>query len=572
MLVFAANFDNWPKLWVGIVDKNFPGLLVTLDFATFFYEDIVDEDDDGNFARHLYAYGWLGACAILAAVFGIVWGCLAKYPIGRVIFTRAALTIGHIMMIPIGLGLMPMALCTYDGCWSGVDVNQMIILILSMAVFLIYLVFLPYYNLQHVKKHLISQDPVMHEKFIQLREIEFVLQISSTWLTEQHYIYSNYRRTYWRCYHKGIYQIFILILIVVHAALGQSLWTKMMIYTIMAGSMAAYTSALPVYRCLTSSWLYALTWWMVAANSFMGLLRAVDYKSDSMVDSNFAQVISMMNIVIIIFAFFLIFSSVVFCLRWPTNINSIKELNIAYRDLLVDLRNAQKMILTLRGLASYQFVRAPPIEKMLDLLRDHYVLLYKEKHSLQFTVLEQMDALSYLLDEVVQNTLLPCERLEKNFPLLLEVGKRRGHNQILMNPLKRRILLKLYFLRIFTKNLNLHAWSSGDQFNMIGKNRKEMGLADFAKENTETMGDINEQILVSSDDDVANDVANLEQLEETLMDPLMAQVHEAALTYNVQVLENLREQAIDEENATALKVIEDALEAAEMNQKVEIDK
>lgn len=45
----------------------------------------------------------------------------------------------------------------------------------------------------------------MHEKFIQLREIEFVLQISSTWLTEQHYIYSNYRRTYWRCYHKGIY-------------------------------------------------------------------------------------------------------------------------------------------------------------------------------------------------------------------------------------------------------------------------------------------------------------------------------------------------------------------------------
>ena len=107
---------------------------------------------------------------------------------------------------------------------------------------------------------------------------------------------------------------------------------------------------------------------------------------------------------------------------------------------------------------------------------------------------------------------------------------------------------------------------------MIGKNRKEMGLADFAKENTETMGDINEQILVSSDDDVANDVANLEQLEETLMDPLMAQVHEAALTYNVQVLENLREQAIDEENATALKVIEDALEAAEMNQKVEIDK
>ena len=90
----------------------------------------------------------------------------------------------------------------------------------------------------------------------------------------------------------------------------------------------------------------------------------------------------MMNIVIIIFAFFLVFSSIIFCLRWPTNLNSIKELNIAYRHLLVDLRNAQKMILTLRSLASYQFVRAEPIEQMIDLLRDHYVLLYKEKHSL----------------------------------------------------------------------------------------------------------------------------------------------------------------------------------------------
>ena len=203
MLVFAANFDNWPKLWVGIVDDNFPGLVVTLDFATFFYEDIID-DDDGNM-RHLYAYGWIGVCALLFGLSCCIWMCLAKFPIGRVLFTRGALTVGHVMMIPVGLGLLPTALCTYDGCWAGADINSIIILVLSLVVFFVYLVFLPYYNIQHVRKHLITEDPVMHEKFVQLREIEFVLQISSTWLTEQHYIYSNYRRTYLRCYHKGLY-------------------------------------------------------------------------------------------------------------------------------------------------------------------------------------------------------------------------------------------------------------------------------------------------------------------------------------------------------------------------------
>jgi len=135
-----------------------------------------------------------------------------------------------------------------------------------------------------------------------------------------------------------------------------------------------------------------------------------------------------------------------------------------------------------------------------------------------------MDALAFLLEEVVKKTLLPCERLEKNYPLLLEVGKRRGHNQILMNPTKRRILLKLYFLRIFTKSLNLHSWSTGDQYNMVGKNRKEIGLADFAKE--DTIGgemDGSEKIVLSSEEeDPVQELVNLDQnVEETLMDPLM---------------------------------------------------
>jgi hypothetical protein len=58
-------------------------------------------------------------------------------------------------------------------------------------------------------------------------------------------------------------------------------------------------------------------------------------------------------------------------------------------------------------MANYQFVRIRPIEKMLELLREHYLLLYREKHVLQFTVLEQMDVLAFLLEKVREKSLLP---------------------------------------------------------------------------------------------------------------------------------------------------------------------
>ena len=93
-----------------------------------------------------------------------------------------------------------------------------------------------------------------------------------------------------------------------------------------------------------------------------------------------------------------------------------------------------------------------------------------------------------------------------------------------MNPLKRRILLKLYFLRIFTKNLNLTSWTAGDQYNMVGKNRKEIGLADFAKDET-VAGDMEEtgKIILSSGEGSLSQIEKLdERVEETLMDPLMA--------------------------------------------------
>jgi hypothetical protein len=173
--------------------------------------------------------------------------------------------------------------------------------------------------------------------------MEFVLKISTTWLTQEHYIYANYRRTWLRVYHRGVYQLFVLMLLLFHAGLNSgtvSVQAKMGLFLLVTCLMALYTTVLPVYRCVSSSAIYMLCWWTLAANCFMGFLRSIDYDSQSMVDENFYQIIGLVNLTCAILIGFVVLVSIALCLQWPVNLRKIKDLNIAYRHLLIDLRNA----------------------------------------------------------------------------------------------------------------------------------------------------------------------------------------------------------------------------------------
>jgi hypothetical protein len=142
---------------------------------------------------------------------------------------------------------------------------------------------------------------------------------------------------------------------------------------------------------------------------------------------------------------------------------------------MVDLRNAQKMIMRLRTLQTHRFVHKEPIRDMILLLGRHYELLYNEKHFLQYTVLEQMEELGFLEKLVKTNTLLPCKKLEQDLDLVTYVIRRRWQEQCLMNHKKRRILLKLFFLRWFTRGLKTVPWladqNSQDQFSIISEHQ-----------------------------------------------------------------------------------------------------
>lgn len=442
-LVYLSNYDNWPTLWTAIVKSSIVNLLA-VDFASYNYDDLVDDSDQ----RVLYTVLWLLFSYAALIGYFLVRFVMSVTVLFKVKFQRVAFAIAVVMYLPAAIGIIPASICTYGGCWDS-PFPTVLLLLFAIGVFVVYFIGFPVYLILHARSHIITPDSEAHEEFVRLRETEFVLQVSHNWLTDKYYMFSSFRLNYGRIYNKPISLLVMIALVIVHATLGGHVAAKMLVMCCICCGFALYLTFIPAYRCMSSSWLQMAVWWIAAVNASIGYFKAEGYDSELLVDTNLTLFLSVINMIGICLIGFVLFFCVIFALKWPVHMSTIKELALGYRYLLNDLRNAQRMILVLRSLRSFQFVRAQNIVEMVSLLREHYLLLYRERHALQYTVLEQMDVLSFLKDRVDRFSLLPCRRLEENFDLLVKLFKRRTREQVLINPLKRRLLLKLFILKMF---------------------------------------------------------------------------------------------------------------------------
>mmetsp|Transcript_8541 Transcript_8541/g.8479 ORF Transcript_8541/g.8479 Transcript_8541/m.8479 type:complete len:473 (+) Transcript_8541:121-1539(+) len=463
-----------------MINDSLISAIFAADFGTLFYSDIIEDST----TRVIYSYLWLIVSGSLIGLYFLFKFIIPFSVLWRIWSERYYFILAHVLYLPIALGLLPAALCQYDNCWDTSAVSQLIMSILSFCVTVLFLLGMPIYMVFYIQKHIITDDPEAHEDFVKQKEMEYVLQISHAWLTERQYLFSSYRRNYLRVYHRPIYELFVLSLVIFHGILNSYQGTKMLILTLICAIFALYTTIFPIYRCMSSSSLYFLGLWVISANMFLGYLKAANYDSEALVDSNMTSLMIVVNVTSAILLVFLMGIFILFRLQWPVHLKTVKNLALGYRFLLADLRNAQKMILILRAKSNYQFVKAEPINGMIKILREHYNLLYKENHPLQYTVLEQLDILDFLKQKVVNQTLLPCKRLEESYSLLVNVINRRWKEQILMSPVKRRILLKLYILRWFLGRFNTTPFNSGASVNYVGKGygKRQIGIDDLEME------------------------------------------------------------------------------------------
>ncbi|OMJ72813.1 hypothetical protein SteCoe_28648 [Stentor coeruleus] len=477
--IFAANYESWPIRWQGIFKSSYLSLVVG-DLGTIMYDDLILDPT----SRLLYSGGWIIFTAGVALIYLFIRFVLHLSILFRVEFQRIFFKLAHFMYLPIALGVIPAALCQYSDCKASGQ--QLILSILALFVLGFYLIGYPIYLIVHTCKQVITTDSDAYDEFIRLKEMEFLLGVSSSWLTEKLYLFSSYRSSWLRVYHRPIYYAFVLSLVIVHGALNTNNGAKMLILVCISAGFSFYISIFPIYRCISSSCLYGLSLWLITANLFIGFLRASGYNSQTMNDTNLVNILVAINITGLVLIGIIISVVLLFKMNWDVGIETVKQLAIGYRFLLADLRNAQTMILTLKSFNNFHFVKVKPILDMEEILIEHYGLLSKENHPLQYTVIEQLDILTFLRDQVRTETFLPNKNLERDYLIFAKVVNRRWKEQILISPIKRRILLKLGVLNMFIGNRCTSPFNSGENLNFddkgVTKGQSDYDLQKFYKD------------------------------------------------------------------------------------------
>jgi hypothetical protein len=231
-------------------------------------------------------------------------------------------------------------------------------------------------------------------------------------------------------------------------------------------------------------------------------------------DTNLVNILVAINITGLVLLAIIISVVLLFKMNWDVGVETVKQLAVGYRFLLADLRNAQTMILTLKSFNNFHFVKVQPILDMEEILIKHYDLLSKENHPLQYTVIEQLDILTFLRDQVRTETFLPNANLERDYGIFAKVVNRRWKEQILISPVKRRIILKLGVLKMFIGNRCTSPFNSGEDQNFtdkgVTKGQNDYDLQKFYRD-FEELEDSREMIIETKRDafeDIEEALAN----------------------------------------------------------------
>jgi len=72
----------------------------------------------------------------------------------------------------------------------------------------------------HVHREQVST--ILHEEYLQKKEIEFVVGVSELWLTRQFFAFSSFKGDVAKMYHRVLFNSAMLFLVFIHAVLEES--------------------------------------------------------------------------------------------------------------------------------------------------------------------------------------------------------------------------------------------------------------------------------------------------------------------------------------------------------------
>jgi len=512
VLLALSEHWGWPISWVKITCFT---LIFNLDIWEFRKVEsglfdhsrasFIDSSKMGfNYVSYLAA--WAVFLFILGGIFGFIYiRWMRKRPLHLILYIarwkRLMFMVLQFLAIPFGVVAARIFHCRNNYQVGDVamaneakivlmDVQneiecgstaQIILMVLVMLIFALMFLFYPFILSRWIGEQVFSNDPQRHEGYVQLKEAEYEQGLDMLWDVGQYHLFSSFKRTW--AYYNPLKFLFKLMFIFAFAfslraeTVRSLFWSSAAITVLFCLATVALMIKRP-YRVTCFNFIIIVSHLALAANSLIGnfMVRPPWEDRDKFQIVGFLLPPTITHILIAINVTWLIFL-LLWCLYlllvhkglvrgeglWPRL--SYEDSNTIGYDTIRYLKAALKA----RCILESSLASIPLFAPIHELSHQVQVInaYCREAEMLKDPT---HDTLIDLLDELIEahNSLAPVsvfglsgknsiketsDEFIKLMPSFKKRLRQREYDFILMTPLKRRLLLKMYIMSVFIGNI-----------------------------------------------------------------------------------------------------------------------
>ena len=497
---------SWPLDWIR--ETSFV-LLINLDIWEFWKinKDIYDGASDAYvpskdmFSYKTYVLIW----TLFTLIFCTAYIAMYRYllynrPLYLLLYLtrmkRVLSVVAQVVCIPLGLVVVRLLQCRPKvtsttnleqshivlnvendiKCWSGshliygLETLGWFLLLVVALLFLVY----PMYLWCKTKGEVFTHSSSQHEGYLQLKEAEYLKGLDIVWAVEQFFLFSSYRRP-WVHYQPVMYFLRFLVVFTYGISLSYQVY-PMAIVTITMFLLALLMMVVKPFRVNAFNVMKIVSLLCNSLNALIGLLLEMEVESAVLIYPTIKYALLGINsfaiLCFIVFFSFLVLRHYGVITKkqplWPALSKDEKS-----QELDADTKRYLRAILQGRQVLE-RALSTPPIFAPVHELERQIQIINAYCREAEITGNQTFDTLWDLLDELieahnvfnsqslfsqsnkktVQDT---ANELMKIMPAFRKRLDKREYDFILMNPVKRRMLLKMYALGLFLNGRSIKA-------------------------------------------------------------------------------------------------------------------
>ncbi|CAH1772877.1 unnamed protein product, partial [Owenia fusiformis] len=340
----------------------------------------------------------------------------------------------------------------------------------ALAAFLVYLIAFPYWLIKKTNAEVLMDNSDSHEGYLQLKETEYVQGLDNTYEINNFHIFSSFKR-------KGVHMraavhVLKLVQVVWYAALFQHILAMAALVNVFLIAMLLTFIIMRPFRVGCFNIILGITYLCLMANSLLGTMLtsfdAFSVRSPWLTPTYMTYMLIAINVVwlisVIVFIIYLVVRHFGGCRKylqplWPSiTTHGLNKLTPETRKFMRAILKA-KQIMERAVLAPPLFAPAHELARQIQVINAYTREAEMLDDQVHTTLLDTLDELIEIHSQVSPRSLFAesvkdsirdtAEALMEIMPMFVRRLAQREYDFILVNPVKRRLLLKMYCLGLF---------------------------------------------------------------------------------------------------------------------------